>query len=163
MKLYGTFSYLYSRILHVNKLQECDTVFIMPDSNNWNSQCEYFGKDENAMINFEDEILEDKKNTNYAMEISDDNDMVENYSVSTMNLDKHINSTISSAYAYNPVSMHKHCISNFDKYCANALSLRGGISKMSASIRSCNVSSEDCDLFQSPYVTTLTNFEYNLE
>ena len=34
---------------------------------------------------------------------------------------------------------------------------------MSASIGSCNVSSEECDLFKSPSVTTITNLEYNLE
>ena len=39
----------------------------------------------------------------------------------------------------------------------------GEISKMSNSIGSCNVSSEDCGLFQFPYVTTITNLEANFE
>ena len=34
---------------------------------------------------------------------------------------------------------------------------------MSTSMGSCNVSNEDCDLFQSPYVTTITNLESNIE
>ena len=34
---------------------------------------------------------------------------------------------------------------------------------MSASIGSCNVSSEYCDLFQSPSVKNITNIEYNIE
>ena len=93
------------------------------------------------------------------MDISDDNGMFQNFSVSIKNLDEHIYSTIISAYAYDPGSLHKQCNSNFDKDFVNALSLRGEISKMSASIGSFNASSKDCDLFQYPSVTTITNIE----
>ena len=59
------------------------------------------------------------------------------------------------------------CTSNkiqiFTRILPNSLSLRGEISKMSASIVSCNVSGEYGDLFQSPYVTNITNFESSLE
>ena len=115
------------------------------------------------MTNFEGDIVEDKRKTNYAMEISDDYDMFKNWSVSIKNVDEHIDSKTRRAYAYDPGSLHKQCNSNFDKDFANALSLRGEIYKMSASIGSCNVPSEECDIFQSPSVTTITNLEYNIE
>ena len=38
------------------------------------------------MTNFEGDILEDKRKTNYAMDISDDNDMFQNCYVSINNL-----------------------------------------------------------------------------
>ena len=46
---------------------------------------------------------------------------------------------------------------------ANVLNLRGKMSKTSASIGSCNLSSEYCDLFQCPSVKIFTNIESNLE
>ena len=46
---------------------------------------------------------------------------------------------------------------------SNSLSLRGEISKMSASVGSCNESSEDYNLFRYPSVTTITNLESNYE
>ena len=54
------------------------------------------------MTNFEGDIMEDKRKTNYEMEISDEDDMFQKCSVSIKNLDKHIYSTISRAYAYDP-------------------------------------------------------------
>ena len=106
--------------------------------------------------------MEDKIKNNYAMEISDEYKMFQNCSVSIKNLDDHIYHTISSAYAYNPGSLHKQCNSNFDKDFVNYLSLRGDTSKMSASIVSCNLLSEDYDIFQSPSVTTITDIESNI-
>ena len=83
-----------------------------------------------------------ERRNNYAMEISDYNYMFRTCSVYIKNLGEHIDSTISSTYAYDPISLHKQCNSNFYKDFVNALSLRGEISKMSASIGSYNVSSE---------------------
>ena len=57
-------------------------------------------------------------------DISDDNDMFQDFSVSINNLDENIDSIINSAYAYDPGSTHKKCNSNFDKDFSNALSLR---------------------------------------
>ena len=83
--------------------------------------------------------MEDKRKTNYTMDISDDNDIFQNCFISIKNLDGNINSTISIAYAYDPGSLHKQCNSNFDKDFSNYLSLRGDISIMSSSIGSCNL------------------------
>ena len=91
------------------------------------------------------------------MEISDDNGMFQKCFVFNKKLDENIDSTIISTYAYDLGSLHKQCDSNFDKDFVNALSSRGEISNMSASIGIFNVSSEDCDLFQSPSVTNITN------
>ena len=62
----GAFSYLYSRLSHVKDIQECDKVFIIPDSDNWNSHYKYFEKNENSMTNFEGDIVEDERRTDYA-------------------------------------------------------------------------------------------------
>ena len=59
------------------------------------------------MTNFEGGIVEDKRKTNYAMEINDENDMFQNWSISINILDEHISSTFSSVYAYNPGIIHK--------------------------------------------------------
>ena len=59
------------------------------------------------MTNFEGGIMEDKGNNNYEMDISGDNDMFQNWSFSFNNLDEHMDSTISSAYAYDPGSLNK--------------------------------------------------------
>ena len=118
---------------------------------------------ENTMTNFEVNNVKDKIKTNYAMEISDEDGMFQNLSISINNLDEHIDSTISSTYTYFPGSLHKQWSSKFYNDFANSLSLRGEISKTSASIGSCNASSEDCELFQYPSVTTITNLEYNRE
>ena len=115
------------------------------------------------MTNIEGDIVEDEIRTEYAMEISHDNDIFQNLSVFINNLDKHINYTINSAYAYDPGIFHKIWNSNSDKDFSNALSLRGEISKICLSIGSWYVSSEYCDLFQPPSVTTNTNIESNLE
>ena len=84
-------------------------MFITPDSDDWNTHCKYFEKNENAMTNFECDIVDDKRKTNYAMYISNEYGMFQNCSVSIKNLDDNIDSTIGSAYAYDPGSMHKQC------------------------------------------------------
>ena len=75
LKLSGTSSYIYSQLPHMKEIQECKKVFITPGSDDWNPHCEYFEKNENIMTNFEGEIVEYKRKTNDAMEISDSNDM----------------------------------------------------------------------------------------
>ena len=77
------------------------------------------------MTKFEGDIVEYDRMTDYAMYISDENDVFQNLYVSTKNLDENINSTTISAYSYDPGSLHKQCNSNFYKDFANALSLRG--------------------------------------
>ena len=59
------------------------------------------------MTNFQGELVEDKRKTNYAMEIRYDNDMFQNRSVSIKNIDEYIYSTIISAYAFDLGSLHK--------------------------------------------------------
>ena len=76
------------------------------------------------MTNFEGEILEDNKKTNYEIEISDYNDMFKNCSIYIKNLDENMDSTIISLYVYDPGSLHKQCNPIFYYYFANAISLR---------------------------------------
>ena len=116
-------------------------------------------ENDNTITNFEGDIVEYEISTDYAMEISDENDMFQKCSVSIKNIDEHINSTINIVYAYDPISLHKKWNSKFDKDFANDLRLRGEIYKMSASIGSYNVSIEDCGIFQSLSVTTIANLE----
>ena len=91
------------------------------------------------------------------MSISYDDEMFQNWYVSINNLDEHIDYIISSEYAYDPGSLYNKYSLNFDKDFTKALSLRGEISKTRASIGSCNVSSEECGLFQYPSMTTIIN------
>ena len=50
-------SYFYSGLRHVKEIQECNKVFITPDSDDWNTHCKYFEKNENTMTNFEGNIV----------------------------------------------------------------------------------------------------------
>ena len=59
----------------MKQIQDCYIIFIAPYSEHFNNRCKYFEKNQNAMTNFEGDIVEDKRKTDYAMEISDDNDM----------------------------------------------------------------------------------------
>ena len=61
------------------------------------------------MTNFEGDIVEDKRKTNYAMKISDDNDVFQKCYVSTNKLDENIDSITIRAYSYYPGSLHKKC------------------------------------------------------
>ena len=70
---------------------------------------------------------------------------------------------VRNVYANDPGSLNKQCNLNFDKYFVNALILRGEIYKTITSVVSYNVSSDACDLFQYPSVTTITNLESDLE
>ena len=54
------------------------------------------------MTNFEGNIVEDKRKTNYDIYISYEDDMFQNCFVSIKNLGGYIDYTISSAYEYNP-------------------------------------------------------------
>ena len=63
----------------MNNVQDCDSVFITPYIDNWNPHCDFFKKNDNAMTNFGGELLEDKRNNNDAMGISDGNEMFQNY------------------------------------------------------------------------------------
>ena len=106
LKLSGTFSYFYSQPPHVKDLQECDKVFITPDSDNWNPHCEYLRKIRMQRLIFEGEIVKDKRNTNYTMDISDEYDMFQNRFVSIKNLDENIEPTIRNTYSCNPGILH---------------------------------------------------------
>ena len=78
LKLSGTFSYLYFLLPNVKEINYCDKVFITLDSDNWNPQCGSFQKNDNAMTKFEGDIMEYERRADYAMEISDENDVFQN-------------------------------------------------------------------------------------
>ena len=66
--------------------------------------------------------MEDDKRTDYEMDISGENSMFQNCSISINKLDENIDSTISSAYTYDTGSLHTKFSSNFEKDFANDLS-----------------------------------------
>ena len=59
------------------------------------------------MTKFEGDIMEYERRADYAMEISDENDVFQNWYISTKNLDENINSTTINTYLYDPGSLYK--------------------------------------------------------
>ena len=61
MQLSGTFSYFHSRLTTVDELYSCDKLLITPNSSDWHPHCLSFEHNEIAMLNFEDEIVDETR------------------------------------------------------------------------------------------------------
>ena len=162
LQLIGTFSYFHTRKPMSQELFDKDKVFITPDSSDWNPHCLSFEQNERAMLDYEGELNDIDRRSNEPMQTNNDGDDVfEISSVSVDSWNSHVDATISSAYV-----AEEHlddCTENLDKYFAEALNLRGEISKVQASIGSTTVSDNPCELFRSdPFVTHMDDLEESL-
>ena len=165
LQLTGTFSYFHSRLPLVHELHDCDKVFITPDASDWNPNCTSFELNERTMTNFEGELQDPIRRSNIQMNIDDEaSEIFELAAVKTDDFEAYIDAQISVTYA-----SESHDINNdedtidLNDHFAQALSLRGEISKFGASIGSCSIShTSDCSLFLTPSTTTLDDLESHL-
>ena len=161
--LNGIFSYFNTRKPSEDELQECEKVFITPDASDWNPHCLSYENNENSMLDFHGEM------TDVSMRDSDEvifpegtlDDLYELPTVSSTSLEEQINANISSNFTVPPSILDDPISPDFDVEFYEALSFRGEISKMEASIGSCNLSSSDSDPFcvDKPYFGTIDHLK----
>ena len=162
LQLLGTFSYFHTRKPDSRELFEKDKIFITPDSAEWNPHCISFEQNERAMLNYEGEMNSNNRRTNLPMQSDDDPaEIFELASVTMLQLATQIDSTASNAYTAE--SYIDDTSESTDKYFAEALSLRGEISKMQASLGSTTYSDSECSVFRDPFTTSMNNLEESLK
>ena len=146
-----------------DELHNCNKFFITPDAYDWNPHCSSFEQNERAMTDYEGELNVPKRRSSLPMEVSNMSDEIFGMaSLSTDTWDRHINSTISSAFmADKPDDVGLGNQSEGRDF-ADALALRGDISKVSASIGSTSISDDDCPIFAQPITTTINKLEESL-
>ena len=166
LQLNGIFSYFHSRLPTVDELYECDKYFITPDANDWNPHCTSFEENERAMLAFDGQMSSDNRRLNTPMETEiEDPDALEISSVTVKQLDDFIDENISSAYVSPPMLDPNYIDDGSDRNdFAEALSVRGEISKLCASIGSCTLTDQSSgSLFDEPSTMTIDNLESMLQ
>lgn len=154
LRLQGIFSVFHHRAPTTDELQQCDKVFMTPDSASWNPHCDSFARNEESMLDYDGNIAQPSRRTRYLMEPDkDDSSMPE---VSAVDWDSAVDANISTSFQPNEFDNPDE-VSNL----AEALSLRGEISKIFGSIGSCNANSETPDdIFENkPIFTSLDDIE----
>ena len=58
LQLNGVFSYFHTRVLTETEPCECEKLFLTPDSSEWNLHCQSYERNEQSMLNFEDNMSE---------------------------------------------------------------------------------------------------------
>jgi hypothetical protein len=156
LQLNGTFSYFNTRAPTVQELHDCDKIFITPDASDWNPHCTSFERNESSMLTYDGDLSSANRRNNYEMESEDlANDVFELASVTASQWNECIDINISNAHISE---------SQTDNTFGSALSLRGEISKFSASIGSCNISSaSSCPLFEGPTTSSIDKLESMLQ
>ena len=141
LQLIGTFSYFHTQMPTATELYDCDKLFIIPDTSDWNPYCLSFERYERAMLNYEGELVCADRRLNFQMERDDEvRDFFDISDVSVDHYEKFGDAAISSVFMADesPVSDSGHV--NDDDGVAHALSLRGEISKFAANIGSWTIS-----------------------
>ena len=154
LHLQGIFSVFHHRAPTTDELHQCDKVFMTPDSASWNPHCNSFARNEESMLDFEGNIAQPSRRTRHLMEPDkDDSSMPE---VSALDWDSAVDANVSTSFQQDELDNPDE-VSNL----AEALSLRGEISKIFRSIGSCNADSKTPDdIFQNkPIYTSLDDIE----
>ena len=130
------------------ELNECEKVFLTPDVSDWNSHCESYELNERSMLDFEGNLSEPYRRLNHQVVFEDEEyDWASTMaSVSASDGEANIDANVSTAFSVSP-SVEHHSSPSYDVDFCKAINLRGAISKLSASIGSCNVSSDPCSVF----------------
>ena len=154
LQLKGIFSFFYHRIPTSDELQGCDKVFLMPDSTSWNPHCKSFARNEQSMLDFEGSIAKRYRQIRYLMEPDkDDYSLAE---VFALDWGSTVDDNGSTSFQADELD-NLNEVSDL----AEALSLRGEISKMFGSIGTCSagIKAPD-DLFDDkPIFTTHDDLE----
>ena len=142
LQLFDIFSYFHSRLPTVTELHEYDKVFITPDSNDWNPNCLSFEQNERSMLDYDGEMSHPERRSNIPMQVEEETkDVFEYTSVNAKKWSESIYNNISSAFAN--ISYNNKDSRNEDEDFAEALSVRGEISKLCASIDSCSIADDN--------------------
>ena len=151
LQLNSEFSYFHTREPTERQLHGCEKLFLTPYSSDWNPHCQSYERNEQSMLGFEGNISEPSRRSNNRVVLENENDDVMSElastmaSVTTSDWKDNIDSNASTAFAMPPSSDHYLNPSSDVDFC-KAINLRGEISKRSASIGICNVSSEPCSV-----------------
>ena len=99
LQLHGIFSCFDTRIPLIDELDNCNKMFISPDSRDWNPNCTSFAENEKAMATFDGEIAEPDRQKDLKMILEDETEQVyEMTSVSVYKWEDCVNSNISSSF-----------------------------------------------------------------
>ena len=133
------------------ELNECEKVFLTPDTSDWNPHCNSYERNERPMLDFEGNLSEPSRRLNYQVVFEDEDDELTDLastmaSVSASDWEANIDANVSTAFSV-PPSVEQCSNPSSDVAFCKAINLRGEISMLSASIGSCNVSSEPCLVF----------------
>ena len=158
LQLLGTFSYFHSRLPNIDELYSCDKLFITPDADDWNPHCDSYEMNERSILNYEGEITDPKNRTRRVMGTIDEGEEVYlNASVEVDAMNKVIDATISSAFT---APSRDTSNTSFDADLADCLSRRAEVSKVQASIGSCNISDDrNCPIFDEPMLMKTDELE----
>ena len=63
LRLQGIFSVFHHRAPTTDELQQCDKVFMTPDSASWNPHCDSFSRNEESMIDYDGNIAQPSRRT----------------------------------------------------------------------------------------------------
>ena len=165
LQLHGVFSYFPTRRPTESELEECQKVFITPDSQDWNPHCQSYDNNERSMLDFEGNMAENDRRSAEKVVFEDEDDNpdahVSSATVPIATWNQTINATISSAFISSPYAAKTDMSLDHD-FC-EALNIRGEISKLCASIGSCNIS-DDNSLFdlRKPSISRWEDIESSL-
>ena len=162
LQLHGIFSYFHTRSPNEKELYECEKVFISPDFNDWNPHCTSYERNERSMLDFEGNMSEMSRRTSHQT-VFDENNSEDHISISMASVkisdwDNSTDKSISSAFVSPPFDTNE--VTNHDSSFCNALNIRTEISKLSASIGSCNISNDTPEFDEdNPKDSTLDDIE----
>ena len=162
LKLNGIFSYFKSRKPLASKLHEKDKIFITPDSVEWNPNCPSFEHDEDAITDHKGYSTTKNRRLSEPVQLIDDPDTIFDLaSVTATEWDTTIDANISDCHISNAIQDNVKLLRyDLDATFSDRLSLRGEISKFSASISSTIADNIACSIFTSPKTSTLDKLEY---
>ena len=96
LHLQGIFSVFHHRAPTSDELQQCDKVFMTPDSASWNPHCNSFARNEESVLDFEGNIAQPSRRTRHLMEPdTDDSSMPE---VSALDWDSAVDANVSTSF-----------------------------------------------------------------
>ena len=140
LKLYGTFSYFPSRAPTNDEIESCDRILITPDSSSWDPYSTHFAHNEDAMLDWEGQMLDKATREKHFIDENDASCSAEAYSAS-------IDSVIASAFSC-PMTCDSASDAQHESWTfACALSDKAFTSKVASSIGSVHSSDTACSLF----------------
>ena len=149
LKLDGTFSFFHSQKPMDDELQSCDKVIIFPDNSCWNPYCKSLSLNEESMLDYNGEMADKSRHTNYLMDVDDNDGVVASVAISEY--DEAVDHVMMETFDYVPCD---EAISDDDKF-LDAISERAEVSKVMGTIGSVRTCGVPCNLFDDPIGGTI--------